>query len=150
MRKPGGITIADAVARAGQRVEAVRESCVAALDEMIEALAAAANVDGVAATGAVYAQASEIYNLSALFKLTELAEAAASLCELVVNYRETEASGGHVASTALAASVQVHADALRTLRRPDLSGDAAARAAIVAGLRRVAQKSKAEKTAASA
>lgn len=135
LRQAGGITIEQGMKRAERRLESVREQCTAMLDAKIEALAAGAedNVDA----SALYAGASEIFGLAATFRLQELAEAAASLCALL--------SRGEAQNRDLfTQSVAVHLDALRTLRQPRLSGDAAARQAVVAGLRRVAAKGKGE------
>jgi HPt (histidine-containing phosphotransfer) domain-containing protein len=127
LRRPGGVTAAEACARAERRVEAVRESSLAALDEKITALAAS----GDTPIAEIYSVATEIYSVAGTFGLKELAEAAQSLCELL---------NGAGRDDKFQDSVRVHVDALRTLRRPELSSDATARAAVVAGLRRVATR----------
>jgi HPt (histidine-containing phosphotransfer) domain-containing protein len=132
LRSGGGVTVNEAVSRAGQRLDAVREQCIAALDEKISALAAESS--RAHAAPQVYSLATEIYSLAGTFGLTELAQAASSLCDLLVN-----ASGGQ-ANPKYLESVRVHIDALRTLRRPELSGDVAGRVAVVQGLRRVASR----------
>ncbi len=127
LRRPGGITAVEACARAEKRVEAVRESSLAALDEKIAALASKAD----APTAQLYSAATEIYSVAGTFGLKELAEAAQSLCDLLSASSRDEK---------FQESVRVHVDAMRTLRRPELSGDVNARAAVVAGLRRVATR----------
>ena len=127
LRRAGGMSVAEACARAERRVEAVRESSLSALDEKISMLAASAG----ASTAQTYSAATEIYSVAGTFGLQELAEAAQSLCDLL------SASGR---DEKFEQSVRVHVDALRTLRRPELSSDAGARAAVVSGLRRVATR----------
>lgn len=138
LRRPGGVSIEEAVARANHRVEAVRNHCVSALDEKIDAMGAVA-LDG-ASPAQIYALSSEIFSLAATFELEELAQAASSLCDLLAKAQAQPdmAQSGR----AFVESVGVHVDALRTLRRPELGGDAAARQAVVDGLRKVALKHK--------
>jgi hypothetical protein len=138
LRRSGGISVQEAISRAERRVEAVRDQCIAALDEKIdEASSCSASASDHAH---LYSLATEIYALAGAFGLKELAEAASSLCDLLSG--EVRAAAGKVThGPKFRESVQVHLDALRTLRRPELSDDAAARAEVVRGLRRVAATS---------
>lgn len=145
LRKPGGVTLGEALARAERRLETVRDDCVAALDGKIEALAAIAAARDAAQAASAYAHASDIFSLSGTFGLKEFSEAAHSLCRLLDTCREKDgwssaAARGREADSLMWQSVGVHIDALRTLRRPELSRDVAARAAVVEGLRRIAAR----------
>jgi hypothetical protein len=136
LKSPGGKMISEQLAAAEQRLERVRESCVAALDERIEALSAAASrPDGARGT---YAIASEIYGLAGTFNLEDMARAAGSLCDLLAACGADEAAAPESPPPALLPqAIQVHVEAMRTLRRPELSGDPQARAALLQGLARV-------------
>ncbi len=140
LRRPGGLSVEEAIARAGLRLESVRDKCVAALDEKIKALAAEAPTDE--AHNRICALATEIFGLAGTFGLIELAQAAQSLCALLASKSDCPAAsaGAPNVGEKFAASVRVHIDALRTLRRPELAGDAVARAAVVQGLRQVASR----------
>lgn len=138
MRRPGGVSVEEALANANRRLANVRESCIAALDGKIEALARCASSDA-ADLAEAYAFASEIYSLAATFEVKELAAAAESLCDLLVAHKEAP-DGKPEAARGMLEALRVHTNALRTLRRPDLAGDAAGRAAVVAGLRQVVAK----------
>jgi hypothetical protein len=137
LRRPGGLTADQAIAAASRRLESVRDTCLAALDEKIDALAAEPPTPE--SRGRLYALATEVFGLAGTFGVTELSQAAQSLCLLLANLEE---SGDLPAAYdgKLADSMRVHIDALRTLRRPELAGDAAARAAVVQGLRKVASR----------
>ena len=132
---PGGVTIGEALSRAASGVEEVREECLAALDAKI------AEIDSVTAKHAfkasasqtlrVYALANEILNEAGVFGLTELSEAGRSLCELTSNWSD----GGIDFEP-----VRVHVSAMKSLRRPDIAGAPALRAAVLDGLRAVTAK----------
>jgi hypothetical protein len=139
MRAPGGINVEEAIARASQRVGEARERCIAGLDEKIEEIARATAGSEAASMQSVYCVASEIYALAGTFGLKELSQAASSLCDLLVAALPEPKGVDQV----LIQSVTVHVDALRTLRGGDLSDDRGAREAVVEGLRRVSEKTKA-------
>jgi hypothetical protein len=132
---PGGMTVAEALSRAAAGVERVREECMAALDAKIAEIDAATTREAFSSTAAdvarVYALANEVLNEAGVFGLSELSEAGSSLCELTSNWRD----GGIDLEP-----VRVHVSAMKSLRRPEVAGDAALRAAVLAGLRAVAAK----------
>ncbi|NWG53512.1 MAG: hypothetical protein HXY28_07320 [Hydrogenophilaceae bacterium] len=136
LKAPGGRLLSEQIAAAEQRLEQVRDSCVAALDERIEALSAAAGrPDGARET---YAIASEIYGLAGAFNLEDMTKAAGSLCDLLAACGADEAPRADApAPPLLPQAIQVHVEAMRTLRRPELSADPQARAALLQGLARV-------------
>jgi hypothetical protein len=132
---PGGMTVGDALQRATANIEEVRDECLSALDAKI------AEIDAATARGAfkaspeemarVYTLANEILGEAGVFGLTELSEAGRSLCELTSNW----ASGGIDLDP-----VRVHVSAMKSLRRPDVAGSPAVRAAVLTGLRAVTAK----------
>lgn len=132
----GGISVQQALSQAATRVESLRDHCVGALDEKVDSLAALA-IEQPFPHAHAYALATEIYGLAATYALGELAEASNSLCELLTAGAWTGSSNER---GKLAEGVRVHLDVLRTLRRPDVRGDNAARAAVLEGLRRVVQR----------
>jgi hypothetical protein len=135
LRRGGGVSVDVAVQEAEQRVQALKDSCVGVLDSKIDQLGGM--VAECAPPTRLYAASSEIYSLAATFEVTELSQAASSLCDLLTGTQtHSEAE--------LKRAVEVHLDALRTLRRPELSGDTAARIAVVEGLRQIALKYKTE------
>src|SRR5690606_30372381 len=103
----GGMTIEDALEKAAQAVENMREECMDALDAKI------AEIDAVTKSGKpdvarVYALANEILNEAGAFGLSELSEAGRSLCELTSNWRDR---------TSDMEPIRVHVVAMKSLRR---------------------------------
>lgn len=141
LSKGGGITATEAIARASQRLEAIRTQCVDALDAKIDMLAAES---AAPASTMIYSLAADIYNLAGTFGLDELAAAAKSLCDLLGNTSGLQGAPRTHEDARYLESVRVHIDALRTLRRPELSGDVAGRKAVVRGLRQVASRTASE------
>jgi hypothetical protein len=135
LRRAGGVRVDVAVEEAEQRVQALKEDCVGVLDAKIDQLGCM--VAEWASPTRLYAASSEIYSLAATFEVTELSQAASSLCDLLT-WTQTRSEAE------LKRAVEVHLNALRTLRRPELSGDAAARISVVEGLRQIALKYKTE------
>lgn len=126
IRAPGGITIAAALDRAADALDEVRDKCVAAIDakvERIARLAASPECD----YAEMYGLANEVFGEAGVFDMRELSTAAHSLCDLL------DLNAGAQAH----AAVKVHADAMRALLHPDVSGDAARREAVLTGLHRV-------------
>lgn len=145
LARPGGITAAHAVARAHERLEAISVRCLAGLDDKIDALAETFAPAGSTPRHVLIAEASEIFAVAALFAATDIARAAASLCDLLMFADEADAGAGPALSAATAnplylGAVAVHIDALRRLRRPERGGDETGREQIVAGLVEVVRK----------
>ncbi len=129
MAEPGGISVAQALKQADHALESTREGCLAEIDlkvEQVVELAAA----GLSETNlaAIRQRAGEIFGEAGAFGLTELSAAAHSLSRLL--------SAGRGSPAAIA----VHVDAVRALRRPELSGDQAARAEVLRQLRNVVDR----------
>lgn len=129
MERPGGLVIEQALARAEQNVEKLREQCTNAVDAKIEeiaALAAAADIQAAA----IYALADEVYTLAATFKMGEASQAAYSLCALLSSEEGAKNR----------AAIRVHVDAMRALRNPAIAADGAATAQVLQGLKNVSKR----------
>ncbi len=134
VRKPGGLTAAEALGRADRYLEAVREKSVSALDGMIETVAQIAASKDLTKLATVKTNANENFSLAGTFQLKEPSEAANSLHELLIYGPQGEATSW--------SSIGVHVDALRSLRRPEMNGDQSGRMAVVQGLRLVSARLK--------
>lgn len=128
MRAPGGMTLAAALERAEQALEDVRASCVTAIDAKIDRLV---HLAGAGAIGdEMYDLAGEVFSEAGTFGLKEVSAAAHSLCELLSSDAGAKAR----------AAVNVHVDALRALRHPDVCDDDERRVAVLRGLQAVAAR----------
>jgi hypothetical protein len=132
-RSPGGKTIDEAVASAEQRVESVREQCVAALAVKAEQLGVLAAGDRVGAAeemlDGLYNLSNAIFGVAGVYELDALAEAACSLCDLLHGFRNGEPVNW--------SAVDVHVDGIRLLASGKIAGSSEGAAAVMAGLRRV-------------
>ncbi len=129
---PGGMKAGAALDAAEANLEAIQSECLDALDAQIgqlDRICADATADMADETkGEVYALANDVHSVAGTFNLTELSEAAYSLCELVDNLRSTGRWNK--------AAVDVHVSSFHLLRHPD----AADRSSVVRGLRRVTEQ----------
>lgn len=134
--RPGGVTVGDAITRATEKLEALRAECMSALDEKIAAIEALTSSAAFSSRGEdirrVYDLANEILNEAGVFALAELSEAGRSLCDLTGSYRKEAVLDVR--------AIRVHVAAMKSLRRPEVHGDAATRAAVLDGLRQVTAK----------
>ncbi len=126
LAEPGGVSVARALERATGNLETIRETCVAAIDAKVEQMAMLAQSQDQGRLDAIYRVSNEVFGEAGTFGLAELSVAAHSLCSLL--------STADQAKVPLAA-ISVHLDAMRLLRKPEMAGDAAARGAVLAGLR---------------
>jgi hypothetical protein len=128
-RAPGGKSIDEAVRGAEQRIESVRDQCVAALATKADSLAALAAGDrgpGARETmEGLYNISNAIFGVACVFELDALAEAACSLCDLLHGFRNGEPVNW--------AAVDVHVDGIRLLATGRFEGAAS----VLAGLRQV-------------
>ena len=132
VKLPGGKTVEQAVKAADVRVEAVRDSCIAALAEKAEQLAplaAAARRGEAGALDGLYDLANAIYGIASTFELVPLAQAAFSLCDLADGFR-----GGDPANWP---AIDVHVDGIRLLITMGPAIGAAGAESILDGLKRV-------------
>ncbi|MBL8550795.1 MAG: hypothetical protein JNJ73_12495 [Hyphomonadaceae bacterium] len=132
----GGVTIAEALQHATENVETLRADYMAVLDEKIAAIEAFTRSVGFSGDAEtirkVYALANEVLNEAGAFGLAELSAAGRSLCDLTAARADSE-------SLDLRA-IRVHVEAMKSLRRPEVNGDAQIRAAVLEGLRQVTAK----------
>ncbi|MBY0565078.1 MAG: hypothetical protein K2P58_12950 [Hyphomonadaceae bacterium] len=135
MAEPGGLRVADALRRADERLVTVRKACITVVDSQIATLDAFVHArDGETAPSAYHA-AREVFALAGTHGLTELSAAALSLCDVLAKDRSA-------ADPRFWERVRVHVDAMRKLRHPAIESDAAARATILEGLRKVAAQAR--------
>ncbi|WP_395946066.1 hypothetical protein [Brevundimonas sp.] len=128
MARPGGVTLAEAVARAEQGLEAQRERTMLILQANVDALAAlcAARADG--ADGDVYALASALVDMAGFLEIPPFYAAAYSLCEAAHRMAAAEQWSWP--------SVEVHVRALSLILADD-GRPGAATDQLLAGLRAV-------------
>lgn len=128
-RLPGGKSIEEAVKSAEQRIESVRDKCVAALAGKAERLAKIAAGDRAAGAAAtlteLYNTSNAIFGVACVYDLDALSEAACSLCDLVHGFRSGEPVNWQ--------AIDVHVDGIRLLA----AGYTEGAESILAGLRRV-------------
>jgi hypothetical protein len=132
----GGVKLSEALERARKAVEALREDYLAVLDQKIAQIDGLITAKSFSSTAAdiqsVYALANEILNEAGTFGLVELSAAGRSLCDLTANRRGEEPLDLR--------AIRVHVEAMKSLRRPEVDGDAQTRAAVLDGLRKVTAK----------
>ena len=137
LRKPGGVTMEQAVARANGRLEAMRDAKVSAVDEMI--LALATDMEPVSTDADMYFEITDIYALAGSFGLRHVGQAAKSLCELIEanDDADEEMVVSDKRAAALKNAVRVHVESLKALRRPEMLENEAGRELLVTGLESV-------------
>ncbi len=118
--RPGGLRIGAALEKAEENLASIRDDCVAGFDEQLAALLSL-NKPGQLeppedARRETYRIANEIYGLAGVFGMTELGQAAYSLCELV----DRLGALGRWHQPA----IDVHVAALLLLRSPEPDMDA--------------------------
>lgn len=132
-RSPGGKTLNEAVTSAEQRIESVRERCIAALvvkAEQLSSLAAGDRGDGAQETlEGLYNTSNAIFGVAGVYELDALAEAACSLCDLLHGFRNGEPVNW--------SAVDVHVDGIRLLATGRVDEASAGAASVLEGLRRV-------------
>ncbi len=133
VREPGGLKVSVALEQAEENLESVRDECLIAVDERLAEIErlhrSSPKQPNDEIVEQIYRAANDIHGLAGVFDLSELGDAAFSLCELVDRLRTTGRWNG--------ASIEVHLFALRLLRHPDEHAD---RAAILEGLRQVTDR----------
>lgn len=127
LAEPGGMRAKDALKRADEAIEYVRDDCLAAIDKKIAEIAA--YQEGAAEVSKTcYRLANEIYAEAGVLGLRELSAVAHNLCETI--------SLGTFGAVSLRV-VRVHADAMHALRSPAVSENQHLRRAVVAELHRL-------------
>ena len=129
---PGGMTAEQALASASIELEAVRDQTMAAVDEKLERMSAwLKSPHDEEFDSAVHRLSNDVMNEGGAFGLTELANAAHSLCVFL---------DSGIRTPSRLKIIGVHLDAMRALRQPAVSGDASARAAVQRGLHDVVRR----------
>jgi hypothetical protein len=136
VRKPGGKTIADAVAGAEANLEAIRDDCVAAVDAILAAMIELSTLLKAMPTpenqAKLYGLADEMIGVAGIAHLPAVGTAAFSVCELVDAFSETGAWNWE--------AVAVHLNGLKLLRAMGDQIDDAAREQVLDGLRAVVKR----------
>lgn len=139
LRRPGGITPAQAIAKASECLETAMDSLRAAMDERIAALPVGAIASDQ--VPAVYGEATEIFSLAATVRFEEMALAARSLCDLID-------TGGNAVRDGFRDDykppvlevVQIHLDTMRMMNREDMRENKSSCQTLVAGLQQATNK----------
>ena len=136
VRKPGGKTIADAVAGAEANLEAIRDDCVAAVDAILAAMTELATGLKAMPTAEnqakLYDLADEMIGVAAIANLPAVGTAAFSVCELIDAFTERQAWNWD--------AVAVHLNGLKLLRAMGDQINEAAREQVLDGLRAVVRR----------
>jgi hypothetical protein len=136
VRKPGGKTIAEAVAAAEANLETIRDDCVAAVDAILAAMTELSAVLKAVPTpenqSKLYDLADEMIGVAAIANLPAVGTAAFSVCELVDAFAERQAWNWD--------AVAVHLNGLKLLRAMGDQIDEAAREQVLDGLRAVVRR----------
>lgn len=135
--QPGGMRAAQAVQQAQSNIDESRASYLDILDAKVRSIAEAASESPIDCER-VHRLSNEIFSEAGAYGMKELSAAAHNLCVLVSEDDVTK----------LPAIIKVHVDALRALRRPEINAaaSAAAREAVVIGLRDLTSKLLAART----
>lgn len=130
IHQPGGVKVSEAIDRAAENLETLRDSCLGEIDlqlQKIERLhAAAGQRPSPEVQEAIYRLSNDIHGVAGMFDLPDLGAAAYSLCELIERLR----LGGRWNP----AAIEVHLAAFRLFRHPEAAADERARAAVLGGL----------------
>ncbi len=133
LREPGGISVGDALRKAAENLESIRETSLSGLDERLHKIEQLRRDAGRKASAeakeAIYRLANDIHSIAGVFGLAQLGEAAFSLCELIDRQR----AHGRWSPEA----VDVHLAAFHIFRRPDDQVDGEA---VLAGLRQITER----------
>ncbi len=136
VRKPGGKTVAEAVASAEANLEAIREDCVAAVDAILAAMVELSTLLKTQPTAEnqtrLYELADEMIGVASIAHLPAIGTAAFSVCELLDAFVEKQAWNWD--------AVAVHLNGLKLLRAMGDQINAAARDQVLDGLRAVVRR----------
>lgn len=133
---PGGISVSQALERAAEKLEDIREHCLAGIDAKVEQLVVLSQTRNEDNLETSYWVSNQIFAEAGALGLTELSAAAHSLCSLLSVEDQ---------SVVPQAAIAVHVDALRALRNPQVAGDKAACGAVLKGLQGLTSRMAAQK-----
>lgn len=135
IRKPGGVTLDEALDRAQSNLGSVKDQCLAALDEKLPQfksfLATPAPEDRAARLKALYDLCSDVLNVANPAGFEPIGKAAYSLCDLTDRMQARPSDEW--------APVVVHVETIGLLRGA-LAGDEAGSQALLGGLRKVVER----------
>ncbi|MBY0563591.1 MAG: hypothetical protein K2P58_05315 [Hyphomonadaceae bacterium] len=129
LAQTGGITVGEALSRARQNLDLIRDDCIAAVDSKLDQIGALWQSQSPDRFAEMYRLANQVFAEAGAMGYAELSAASHSLCTLLAGAHEAPPSG---------AAVHVHIEAMRALRR--LDSDESARVAVLQGLRTLAAK----------
>ena len=136
IRTPGGKTVAEAVAGAEAKLDAIKGDCLDAVDGLLASMSEAATAMKTAATPdgveALYDLSNEIIGIAAIAGLSAVGDAAFSFCELLDHFMET---GGWNWP-----AVAVHLNGLKLLRAMGATIGDSERDQVLDGLRAVTRR----------
>ena len=128
VKEPGGIKLNDALDQAGKNLDSIQEACLTSLDAELEELERLCSEGGRRPDDEIkkriYDVGNDVIAVAGAFSLSELGQAAFSLCELVDRLRTREKWNQ--------AAVEVHLSAFRLLRQSEPGAD---RSSVVLGLK---------------
>ena len=125
---PDGLRASDAIERAAEKLEEIRDKCLTAIDDKLCRLSDLSN-DVELNRSICYTLSNEIFAEAGTFGLNEMSDVAHSLCTLLT-----------APESVPKAVLNVHLDALRALRRPAIAGNKMLRAAVLNELRGLSAK----------
>lgn len=135
MSHMGGIRVSEAIAQAKAELDLIHNDCMHEIDRKIEEIEkmmkSASSHDSAFAQG-IYPLANEIVSEAGMFGFHEISEAARSLCDLT--------AGTSANPNFNVRHVQLHLDAMKSLRHPDIHDDVSIRREILKGLRHITAK----------
>jgi hypothetical protein len=128
MREPGGVRVGEAMERADRNLESIKDECLGEMDKELAELEALCNEGGRHPEDPlkrrIYDISNDLVAVAGAFGLSELGQAAFSLCELVDRLRGL----GKWSQ----AAVEVHLSSCRLLRQHAPGED---RSSVIEGLR---------------
>lgn len=136
LAEPGGVTIGQAITSATEKLEDIREHCLAGIDQKVAQLASLSLTRSDDNLETTYWVANEVFAEAGALGLSQLSAAAHSLCSLLAVSDQTQVPQS---------AIIVHTDALRALRNPSVADDKAACDAVLAGLRGLTARLAAQK-----
>lgn len=132
IRKPGGISVAEALQAAQDNLKSVESECLNAMDEKLaqiaDLVARCKDSPSEKDLQTLYGLGNDVLEVAGVFDMTPLSEAAFSLCDLIDRFK----TYGRFSYPAL----MVHLQALQALRVMEGDSDPAAKS-MLDGLRKV-------------
>lgn len=139
LRRPGGLTPAQAIAKANECLESAKEYLSSSLDERIDGLPTGALTSEQ--IPALYAEAAEILSVAGTIRAEQMSQAARSLCDLFDVGGNAVRDGFKPQYDPRVLQVaQLHVDTIRVIHREDMRANPATCQALIAGLQEATRK----------